>query len=61
MTYTVVWKPSAEALLAHLWNIASDRAAVAAAADALDAALRHNPQTLGESRSGGRRVMFIAP
>jgi plasmid stabilization system protein ParE len=61
MKYTVVWKPDAEDELARLWNNAPDRAAVAAAADRIDATLLHDPETQGESRSGNIRVLFMPP
>jgi hypothetical protein len=61
MIYTVIWQPSAEAALATLWNDALDRAAVTSAADTIDALLRQNPSSRGESRSGNFRVLFVAP
>jgi plasmid stabilization system protein ParE len=61
MTFTVVWKPSAEAMLAHLWNTAADRNEVQRAADAIDAQLRRNPLTVGESRGDSLRLLIIHP
>jgi hypothetical protein len=61
MIYTVVWQPTAEAALATLWNQAFDRAAVAKAADTIDAFLRHDPLSRGESRSKNFRILFVAP
>ena len=61
MSYTVVWKPSAESQLAHFWTSASDRPAITAAADEIDRLLRQNPLEQGESRSGKRRVLFVPP
>jgi hypothetical protein len=61
MIFTVIWQPSAESMLAHLWNQAQDRAAVAKAADAIDAMLRIDPSSLGESRSEEFRVLFVPP
>jgi hypothetical protein len=49
MTYTVVWELSAEAHLAHLWNSATDRADVTAAANAIDKCLADDPHAYGES------------
>lgn len=59
--YTVEWKPIAEAQLANLWQQGPDRAAVAAAADWLDAELAKNPHGLGESRDGDVRIVFVDP
>jgi hypothetical protein len=53
--------PSAENDLAALWTSAPDRNAVAAAADAIDAALQQDPLSQGESRSGITRMMFQPP
>jgi hypothetical protein len=61
MKYTVVWKPDAEDDLARLWNSAPDRGAVAWAADQIDAQLKHDPETQGESRAGGVRILFVPP
>jgi hypothetical protein len=61
MTWTVVWDPSAEARLIHLWMTAPDRAAVTRAADEIDARLRRDPLNEGESRSGPYRVLFVRP
>jgi hypothetical protein len=47
MRYTVVWLPVATAKLAMLWNQASDRQAVADAADRLDIILRDDPESKG--------------
>jgi hypothetical protein len=47
MKYTVVWMPAAEAQLANLWLRATDRQAVADAADRLDNALRNDPEKKG--------------
>ena len=53
MIYTVLWQPVAERQLTALWTAAEDRSGVAAAADAIDALLRRNPLSVGESRDGG--------
>jgi hypothetical protein len=47
MRYTVVWLPTAEARLMRLWTQASDRQAVADAADLIDIALANDPETKG--------------
>jgi hypothetical protein len=61
MKYTVVWKPSAEAMLAHLWNTATDRHAVTRAANQIDLWLQRDPLSQGESRSGSVRVLVVPP
>ncbi len=61
MSYTVIWKPAAEAELATMWSVAADRAAITQAADEIDRLLRSSPHTQGESRSGTVRIMFVAP
>jgi plasmid stabilization system protein ParE len=61
MRYTVLWRPSAEQRLAEIWTAAADRAAVARAADSIDAKLAQNPLSQGESRVGNTRVLFVDP
>ncbi|MBI3467280.1 MAG: hypothetical protein HY000_30075 [Planctomycetes bacterium] len=61
MTYTVVWRPIAEAMLARLWIDAPNRQAVTDAADHLDAILRMPPRTIGESRTADTRIAFQGP
>jgi hypothetical protein len=61
MRYTVIWRSAAEQALAQIWLDADDRAAVRTAADHLDRLLLHDPETLGESRSEGTRVVFVPP
>lgn len=45
MKFTVVWLPTAESLLADLWNNAQDRQAVTDAANTIDRLLGNDPQT----------------
>ncbi|MBI1902734.1 MAG: hypothetical protein HYS13_16665 [Planctomycetia bacterium] len=61
MKYTVVWQPPAEAKLADLWAAATDRHAVADAADRIDAVLSRDPDSKGESRTGNTRVLIVRP
>lgn len=61
MNYTVVWKPAAQRTLAQLWTAGPDRRAITAAANRIDALLKRDPLSLGESRSGGVRVFFEPP
>jgi hypothetical protein len=44
-----------------LWAAAKDRGAVTEAANAIDQALRNDPDTLGESRPEGTRVLLVPP
>ena len=59
--FEVEWLPSVERDLADLWIVAPDRAHVAAAADAIDAALRRDPFSIGEGRGGTTRIAFERP
>jgi plasmid stabilization system protein ParE len=61
MKYTVVWQPTAESMLADIWNNAPDRNAVAAAADRIDTLLERDPLGQGESRIDPFRIMFEPP
>lgn len=61
MTYTVDWLPSAEQELADVWTNAPDRAAVNAASNRIDAALRRDPLHVGEARSGRKRILVEPP
>jgi len=61
MTYTVLWKPAAEQQLARLWTEATNRGAVAAAADQIDALLARDPLNEGESRSPPTRILIVLP
>jgi hypothetical protein len=61
MKYTVVWVPGAEQELATLWLDADHRAAITRASYVIDERLRTDPQNQGESRPGGRRIMFEPP
>ncbi|MGC1273247.1 MAG: type II toxin-antitoxin system RelE/ParE family toxin [Planctomycetaceae bacterium] len=59
--FEVRWLPDAEAELTSLWLTARDRQRITDAADRLDRQLRLDPESLGESRSPGRRVAFVSP
>lgn len=63
MKNTVLWKPRAQNDLALFWSDAlpGERAAITAAANRLDQLLAHDPETIGESRPGDRRILFVAP
>jgi hypothetical protein len=61
MKYTVIWKPSAEQRLAQLWITGPDRAAITAAANAIDRTIANNPDTQGEARAGVTRILIEEP
>ena len=61
MTYTVLWRPSAERALTEIWLNAGDRQAVTDAADAIDSLLRTVPLEVGESRVADVRVLIVFP
>lgn len=62
MNYTVVWLQSAEHELAELWlDASSDRDSITNASNSIDQLLRSNPESAGESRSSGRRILFVTP
>jgi hypothetical protein len=61
MKYVVIWEPPAERDLTEMWLGSRWRHAIARAADEIDAVLKREPRDCGESRDGGRRVMFVWP
>ena len=61
MKFRVLWSPQAERELAQLWLQAEDRSVVTQAAQTFEKALEIEPETSGESRSDGLRVMFAPP
>ena len=61
MKWTVIWKADAESDLAKMWVDATDKAAISAAANHIDALLRKDPLNTGESRTDGDRVYFETP
>lgn len=61
MTYTVVWRPSAERTLAEIWTTADDRQTVTDAANAIDSLLRATPIEVGESRVANVRILTVLP
>jgi hypothetical protein len=61
MNFTVLWRPVAENKLADMWINDPDRAAIAAAADAIDHLLQVDPLGQGESREGDKRILFYPP
>ena len=61
MTFTVIWRPSAEQKLAEIWTTADDRQAITDAADAIDLMLRTSPAEVGESRVANVRILTVTP
>lgn len=61
MKYEVGWKSSAQEELARLWLDSSQPDVVKLAADEIDMLLISDPLGAGESRSGNRRILFVAP
>jgi hypothetical protein len=61
MKFTVTWSPVASARLARLWLRSANRQAIRSAADSIDAQLKHDPDQVGESRSGSRRIIHQPP
>ena len=59
--YQVFWHPEAEEQLTTLWITAKERAAISAAADAFDQAIRQNPNGVGESRDKPYRLSVFRP
>lgn len=60
MRFTVAWAPVAERKLTEIWLSASDRDAVARAADLIEPDLARRPHLVGESRGANQRL-FIEP
>jgi hypothetical protein len=61
VNYTIEWVPAAEDALADAWVNAPDRAAVTAAANAIETRLQRDPYADSESRGGATRITFEAP
>jgi hypothetical protein len=61
MKFTVIWLPHAQSELARLYNAATDKQAIADAADQLDRVLARSPEVVGESRGIKLRVTFKEP
>lgn len=61
MNYQVDWVPSAENELVKIWLAARDRQYLREAIDAFEQQCAINPLTLGESRHGMFRIVFVDP
>jgi hypothetical protein len=56
--YTVIWLKPAEA---DIWLAAEDRTSITRAARDIDRRLAVEPETAGEFRAEGKRILFVAP
>lgn len=61
MRYRVRWSRAAEDELTRIWLRATNRAAITAAAQSIDARLAANASNEGESRPHGLRIIFASP
>jgi len=61
MRFSIFWTNGAQDDLAAIWADATDRSAVSAAADAVDAMLTTHPETKSESRDAVVRILFKSP
>jgi hypothetical protein len=61
MSWTVVYRSSAQDHLANIWLNAPDRQAVTDAADEIDRLLASDPLNAGESRGGNTRIIVERP
>jgi plasmid stabilization system protein ParE len=61
--FRVRWKRSALNQLTNFWTQASpaQRQAITSASQKIDQQLGRDPRNAGESRSGGRRILFAPP
>ena len=62
MNFRVIWRREAERRLTEIWlNHPTARAAVTVASDLIDRLLASDPESAGESRPNGRRILISAP
>ena len=61
MNFDVEWFFPAENELTVLWVNGPDRAQITAAADAIAIVLGQDPLSVGESRGGNLRILFMPP
>ena len=61
MNYQVHWLPEPEDELVKIWLAARDRQYLREAIDAFEQQCAVNPLSLGESRHGLFRVVFVGP
>jgi hypothetical protein len=61
MKFRVAWTASAQDHLTRVWLASEKRQSVTSAAARIDAELRDDPETKGESRRPGVRVVIARP
>lgn len=61
MKFDVVWDRDAESDLAEMWLAARDRQRLSEASERIEERLRRSPETAGESREAGVRLVFEDP
>lgn len=61
MRYRVAWTASAQEHLTSIWLASRQRQSVTSAAARIDAELREDPETKGESRTAGVRILISRP
>ncbi|OYV87741.1 MAG: hypothetical protein B7Z73_09670, partial [Planctomycetia bacterium 21-64-5] len=63
MRFTVEWQATARENLADLWLAATAESCrqITSSSQDIDVALRHQPYSVGESRTDGRRILFARP
>ncbi len=61
MRYTLAWDEEPEAALAAIWLAARDRQRLSEVTARIEERLRRSPETVGESRERGRRILHDNP
>jgi hypothetical protein len=61
MRFRVFWEDDAEAELARLWLAARDRQRLTEVSSRIEDRLRRDPESVGESRQPGIRLLFDNP
>jgi len=61
MNFTLFWTEQALDSIEHILAAAADPGRILASIQELDQELTRDPQTKGESRPGGRRIVFAHP
>jgi len=61
MIYQIDWKINAEDQLTAIWLSGRDRQYLREAVDAFERDCQVNPLSLGESREGNFRLVFVGP
>lgn len=61
MKWSVIWTIATQQRLASIWINAPDRQAVTDAANRIDSLLARSPETAGEERDPGERLVIDGP